>query len=151
LGGFTLQGVNGEAYGFLSQNVPNESLGIAGLEQGIPGSTSSSATKNTLSSFLTRVNYSYLSRYLLTVSFRADGSSKFPQDNRWAYFPSAALAWRIKDEKFMKPFTFISEAKLRTSYGVTGNNRVSDFAPCRRSPVHWTHLIHSITEAPPPV
>jgi TonB-linked SusC/RagA family outer membrane protein len=145
LGGFTLQGVNGEAYGFLSQNVPNESLGIAGLEQGIPGSTSSSATKNTLSSFLTRVNYSYLSRYLLTVSFRADGSSKFPQDNRWAYFPSAALAWRIKDEKFMKPFTFISEAKLRTSYGVTGNNRVSDFAslPALTSPLDASYSFNN--------
>jgi TonB-linked SusC/RagA family outer membrane protein len=129
LGGFTLQGVNNTRYGFLSQNVPNESLGIPGLDEGIPSSTASSATNNTLGSFLGRINYGYLSKYLLTVSFRADGSSKFTPENRWAYFPSAALAWRIKDEPFMKSLKFISEAKLRTSYGVTGNNRVNDFAP----------------------
>ncbi|WP_316811839.1 TonB-dependent receptor [Pedobacter heparinus] len=127
LGGFTMQGANAEGYGFLSQNVPNESLGIPGLEQGIPGSTNSSATENTLASFLGRVNYHYQSKYILSVSFRADGSSKFAPKNRWGYFPSAGLTWRIKDENFMKPLKFISEAKLRTSYGVTGNNRVSDF------------------------
>lgn len=137
LGGFTLQGANAEGYGFLSQNVPNESLGVAGLEQGIPGSTSSSASESKLSSFLSRVNYSYRSRYLVTASFRADGSSKFSPENRWAYFPSAAFAWRVKEERFMKSLKFISEAKFRTSYGVTGNNRVSDFAtlPALTSPI----------------
>lgn len=137
LGGFTLQGTKSSGYGFLSQNVPNESLGVAGLEQGIPGSTSSSASENKLSSFLSRVNYSYRSRYLFTASFRADGSSKFAPENRWAYFPSAAFAWRLKEERFMKALKFISEAKLRTSYGVTGNNRVSDFAtlPALTSPI----------------
>lgn len=137
LGGFTLQGTKAAGYGFLSQNVPNESLGIAGLEQGIPGSTSSSASENKLSSFLSRVNYNYRSRYLFTASFRADGSSKFSPENRWAYFPSAAFAWRLKEERFMKQLKFISEAKLRTSYGVTGNNRVNDFAtlPGLTSPV----------------
>jgi TonB-linked SusC/RagA family outer membrane protein len=129
LGGFTLQGVDNTRYGFLSQNVPNESLAIPGLDEGIPSSTTSSASNNTLSSFLGRINYSYRSKYLLTISFRADGSSKFTSENRWAYFPSAALAWRIKDESFMKSLKFISEAKLRTSYGITGNNRVNDFAP----------------------
>ncbi|MGN7722014.1 SusC/RagA family TonB-linked outer membrane protein [Chitinophaga sp. 22620] len=137
LGGFTMQGTKAAGYGFLSQNVPNESLGVAGLEQGIPGSTSSSASENKLSSFLGRVNYSYRSRYLFTVSFRADGSSKFSPENRWAYFPSAAFAWRLKEEGFMKSAEFISEAKFRTSYGVTGNNRVNDFAtlPALTSPV----------------
>ncbi|MES3019864.1 MAG: TonB-dependent receptor [Bacteroidota bacterium] len=129
LGGFTLQGVDATRYGFLSQNVPNESLGINGLDEGIPTSTTSSSSNNTLGSFLGRINYNYRSKYLLTVSFRADGSSKFTKENRWAYFPSAAFAWRLKDEPFMKSLKFISEAKLRTSYGVTGNNRVNDFAP----------------------
>lgn len=137
LGGFTLQSTNSAGYGFLSQNVPNESLGVAGLEQGIPGSTSSSASENKLSSFLGRVNYNFRSRYLFTASFRADGSSKFSPENRWAYFPSAAFAWRLKEERFMKALEFISEAKVRTSYGVTGNNRVNDFAtlPGLTSPV----------------
>ncbi|WP_119080542.1 SusC/RagA family TonB-linked outer membrane protein [Chitinophaga alhagiae] len=137
LGGFTMQGIKASGYGFMSQNVPNESLGIPGLEQGIPGSTSSSATESKLGSFLARVNYSFLSRYLLTVSFRADGSSKFSPENRWAYFPSAAFAWQIKEERFMQSVKFISDAKLRTSYGTTGNNRVSDFAtlPALTSPI----------------
>ncbi|MBO9151531.1 SusC/RagA family TonB-linked outer membrane protein [Chitinophaga sp. GCM10012297] len=137
LGGFTMQGNKASGYGFMSQNVPNESLGVAGLEQGIPGSTSSSATESKLGSFLARVNYNFLSRYLLTVSFRADGSSKFAPENRWAYFPSAAFAWQIKEEKFMQSLPFISDAKLRTSYGVTGNNRVNDFAtlPALTSPI----------------
>lgn len=147
LGGFTLQGRNTEGYGFLSQNVPNESLGVPGLEQGIPGSTSSSASENKLSSFLGRVNYSYRSRYLFTASFRADGSSKFSPENRWAYFPSAALAWRLKEENFMKSLKFISEAKLRTSYGVTGNNRVSDFAtlPALTSPLGGSYSFNNGT------
>lgn len=145
LGGFTLQSTNSAGYGFLSQNVPNESLGIAGLEQGIPGSTSSSASENKLSSFLSRVNYNYRSRYLFTASFRADGSSKFSPENRWAYFPSAAFAWRLKEERFMKALKFISEAKVRTSYGVTGNNRVSDFAtlPGLTSPVGASYSFHN--------
>jgi len=128
LGGFTMQGANAEGYGFLSQNVPNESLGIPGLDQGIPGSTNSSVTENTLASFLSRVTYHYQSKYILSASFRADGSSKFAPKNRWGYFPSAGFTWRIKNENFMKSFKFITEAKLRTSYGVTGNNRVGDFA-----------------------
>jgi TonB-linked SusC/RagA family outer membrane protein len=74
------------------------------------------------------VNYTFKSRYLFTVSFRADGSSKFSPENRWGYFPSGAFAWRLGEEKFMKKIAFISDAKLRTSYGVTGNNRVSDFS-----------------------
>src|SRR5690606_8871799 len=128
LGGFTLQGANSEGYGFLSQNVPNESLGIPALDQGIPGATNTSASENTLASFLGRVNYNYRRKYLFTASFRADGSSKFEPGKQWGYFPSAAFAWKIKDERFMKSLKFISEAKLRTSYGLTGNNRVGDFS-----------------------
>lgn len=150
LGGFTMQGTKGAGYGFLSQNVPNESLGVAGLEQGIPGSTSSSASENKLSSFLGRVNYNFRSRYLFTASFRADGSSKFSPENRWAYFPSAAFAWRLKEERFMKSLKVISEAKFRTSYGVTGNNRVNDFAtlPALTSPIGASYSFHNGSPSP---
>jgi TonB-linked SusC/RagA family outer membrane protein len=80
-------------------------------------------------SFLGRVNYAYDSRYLFTLSYRADASSKFSTQNHWAYFPSAAVAWRFTQEGFMQKFkNIISDGKLRMSYGVTGNNRVSDFA-----------------------
>jgi TonB-linked SusC/RagA family outer membrane protein len=62
------------------------------------------------------------------MSFRADGSSKFSEGKRWGYFPSGALAWRFNQEKFMQGFRALSDGKLRITYGVTGNNRISDFA-----------------------
>lgn len=114
--------------GFVSTFVPNESLGIDGLGQGTPYSTSSASSLFTLQSFLGRLNYDYNSRLLITASFRADGSSKFARGHKWGYFPSGAIAWRMSNELFMKNISFISDAKLRVSYGATGNNRVSDFA-----------------------
>jgi hypothetical protein len=72
-----------------------------------------------------RANYSLLDRYLLTVTFRADGSSKFAKDNRWGYFPAAALAWRISDEPFMaSSASWLDNLKLRLSYGTTGNDDI---------------------------
>lgn len=126
--GATVQGTNFNQYGFLATNVPQEELGLRALEYGIPKTVSSSARANTLLSFLSRVNYNYKSKYLFTASFRADGSSKFSKNNRWAYFPSGAFAWQLGKEKFMKDLRFISNSKLRLSYGVTGNNRINDFA-----------------------
>lgn len=80
---------------------------------------------NTLSYF-GRVNYSLLDRYLLTFTFRADGSSKFAPNHRWGYFPAAALAWRITDEKFMQSTNdWLSNLKLRLSYGSTGSDNIS--------------------------
>lgn len=74
-------------------------------------------------SWVARINYGYKNRYLLTVSSRWDGSSKFSPENRWGMFPSAALAWRINDEAFMESTQdWLSNLKLRLSYGVTGNN-----------------------------
>ncbi|MEO6520681.1 MAG: TonB-dependent receptor [Mucilaginibacter sp.] len=104
--------------------VPNESLGINGLSQGTAFSIASTKTAYTLASFLGRVNYNYSSRYLATLSFRSDGSSKFLGDNQQSYFPSGALAWHISEEQFAKKISFLSDAKLRGSYGVIGNNRV---------------------------
>jgi TonB-linked SusC/RagA family outer membrane protein len=77
--------------------------------------------ENILISYLGRVNYSFKNRYLLTASIRADGSARFGQNNRFGYFPSAALAWRIHEESFLKNNKTISDLKLRASYGVTGN------------------------------
>lgn len=79
-------------------------------------------------SFLARVNYSYRSKYLFTFSMREDGSSKFAPGNRWGFFPSGAFAWRMNKEKFMRKLDWIDDAKLRLSYGVTGNNRVDSYA-----------------------
>src|SRR5690606_30618426 len=90
-------------------------------------SATSSVSYNTQASFLSRINYDYKSKYLLTLNFRADGSSKFPAHNRWGYFPSASGAWIFSDEPFFKSSNTISHGKLRVGYGVVGNNRVSDF------------------------
>ncbi|MFD2888861.1 SusC/RagA family TonB-linked outer membrane protein [Chitinophaga cymbidii] len=128
VGGMTMQQVSSHRYGFISTQVPNESLGMSGLDEGIITNAPTAKSTNTLMSFLGRVNYGYKSRYLFTFSFRADGSSKFPTNAKWAYFPSGAVAWRLSDEPFMKNISFLSDAKIRAGYGLTGNNRVDDFA-----------------------
>jgi len=126
--GLTMQRSSTEGNGFVSILVPNEVLGVKGLDQGTIMNKTTSGSYATLVSFLGRVNYGFNSRYLFTASFRSDGSSKFSPANRWGYFPSAAFAWNLGNESFLKPVKAISAAKLRLSYGITGNNRVSDFA-----------------------
>ncbi|MFT4093209.1 MAG: TonB-dependent receptor [Niabella sp.] len=123
----SLQTRREEAFGYKANKVPNEELGVSGLDEGIVYDKSSSSTRWGLVSFTGRVNYSWFGKYLFTATFRADGSSKFPVNNKWGYFPSGAVAWRLGDEDFIKNISFISDAKLRASYGITGNNRVPDF------------------------
>lgn len=88
---------------------------------------SSSASGYGLNSYFTRLNYSYLGKYLLTFTGRADGSSKFGEDNQYAFFPSGAFAWRMIDEEFMKNQNLISNLKLRTSIGLTGNSEIPPY------------------------
>lgn len=77
-------------------------------------------------SFFTRANYSYLDRYLVTLTLRADGSSKFAPNNRWGYFPAAAFAWRAIDEPFMSNTKdWLSNLKVRLSYGITGSDAIN--------------------------
>lgn len=78
------------------------------------------ANESFLVSFFGRANYTLLNRYMLTATFRADGSSKFNKDNRWGYFPSVALAWKIKEEAFLQDVDWMSDFKLRLGYGLTG-------------------------------
>jgi len=126
-GAVSLEGTTNSYYGFEVINVPNEELGLSGMDQGTPISVNSLKSENVLFSYLARANYSYRSRYLFTASFRADGSSKFSPENRWGYFPSGAFAWKMDKERFMRKLKFVSESKLRLSYGVTGNNRLGDY------------------------
>lgn len=85
--------------------------------------------KQTMLSYAFRANYGYKGKYLLTATVRWDGSSKFADGNRWGSFPSVAAAWRITEENFMKKIDWISNLKLRLSYGITGNNKgVGNFA-----------------------
>ncbi len=81
----------------------------------------------TLISFLSRANYSFKGKYFITASIRADGSSRFGADNKWGYFPSGALAWRVSDEPFLENSRLISNLKLRASYGITGNTALSPY------------------------
>lgn len=126
--GFTMQRSSSETDGYTSILLPNESLGMSGLDQGTILDKVMVKSYSTLVSVLGRVNYSFNSKYLFTASFRRDGSSKFAPANRWGNFPSVAVAWSLGEENFIKNIDVVSSAKLRASYGVTGNNRVSDFA-----------------------
>ncbi|MBQ3691038.1 MAG: TonB-dependent receptor [Bacteroidales bacterium] len=82
-------------------------------------------TENYLVSFFGRINYTLLERYLLTFTLRNDGSSRFNKDNRWGLFPSAAFAWKIKDEVFLKDVDFVSDLKIRLGYGITGQQNLT--------------------------
>jgi TonB-linked SusC/RagA family outer membrane protein len=126
--GYSQTGNKSSRYGASATNLPNAALGISGLNEGTPETVTAITSSWGLTSFLGRIDYKYKSLYLLTLSYRADGSSKFRQDNRWGYFPSGALAWRFKQEQFMKRFKWLSDGKLRVSYGITGNNRIGDFS-----------------------
>ncbi|QIL78048.1 SusC/RagA family TonB-linked outer membrane protein [Hymenobacter sp. HDW8] len=82
---------------------------------------------NALTSVFGRLDYAFKERYILTAALRTDGSSRFGPENRYATFPSVALAWRLGEENFIKGIPTISELKLRASYGVTGNNNIGDY------------------------
>lgn len=91
------------------------------------GTPSDGVARNRRQSWLGRVNYSYDSKYLATVNFRADGSSKF-KENKWGYFPSFALAWRLSSEKFLQDVNWITDLKLRAGWGKVGNDNIGNDA-----------------------
>ena len=113
-----------EGKGIASDHTTFHNLGTASGDKTL----SSSYTESSLESFAFRANYSYKGRYMATATLRTDGSSRFADGNRWGWFPSVAAAWRISDEAWMKQFNnWLDNAKLRLSYGVTGNNNVGDY------------------------
>ncbi|MDR3340012.1 MAG: TonB-dependent receptor [Candidatus Symbiothrix sp.] len=87
--------------------------------------TSSIGTPDRMQSYFGRANYALLDRYLLTLTFRADGSSKFASTHRWGYFPAAAVAWRASEEAFLQNAEWLSNLKFRLSYGEVGNDGIS--------------------------
>ncbi|HTF28726.1 MAG TPA: TonB-dependent receptor, partial [Flavitalea sp.] len=133
LGGFTYQSFNNKyenaTVSGLSSNVTQDyNLGSASIIT--PPTNGYSDWK--LLSFLGRINYSHNSKYLLTVSVRSDGSSRFGMNNKWGVFPSGAVAWRVSEEQFMKDIAAISDFKLRASYGITGNTALSPYQSLSR-------------------
>ncbi|MBO9204113.1 MULTISPECIES: TonB-dependent receptor [Niastella] len=126
--GVTLQGNRYEFNGMAANLLPYESLGLSGLGYGAIQPVYPELSEWSLVSGLSRINYAFKDRYLFTASFRADGSSKFRPDHQWSFFPSGAVAWKLINEPFMKDISFLSDAKIRASWGITGNNRVSEYA-----------------------
>lgn len=123
--GLTVQNTDLDIYSMKTINIPNESLGMAGMYQGTPSEDYSYMGGERMISFLTRANYNYKSKYYFTASFRTDGSSKFSQENRLGYFPSTSFAWNFTQESFMRPLKkILQNGKFRLSWGQTGNNRV---------------------------
>ena len=128
--GLSFQAQSAYAHSITAENITNEEFGMAGL--GKTGTSNpvitSSQGENTLMSYFGRINYNYDSRYYATFTMRADGSSKFAPGNRWGYFPSGSLAWAFGRENFVKDnLPFLSNGKLRASYGLTGNNRIGNY------------------------
>ena len=111
----TYEFMSGSVQGFISETAKQLSNGL--LEPTLYGNKSDWA----LLSFMGRVTYGYDNRYLLTATFRADGSSRFAKKNRWGYFPSVALAWRMSEEHWFKKTFWLTDLKLRAGYGQTGN------------------------------
>ncbi|MFR9650519.1 MAG: TonB-dependent receptor [Rikenellaceae bacterium] len=131
MAGFTLEGRDAESESQTIYDFDYQELGTANLGMGLdPQIPSSSKSSSTLASFLGRVNYSLMDKYLFTVSGRADGSSRFAPGNKWAFFPSASVAWRLSEEPFLKDLGWFDNLKVRTSYGMTGNQGIGDFDWC---------------------
>ena len=125
LGGFTLQGENYDYKGTAATQLTTEALGLNGLNTGSYQTVTPWEYDWTMMSGLFRLNYNYKYKYYVTASFRADGSSKFPTANRWGYFPSAGLSWNFNREDWLKNVSWLSNGKLRATWGLTGNNRTS--------------------------
>lgn len=109
-------------------NLNNESVGYWNLGNAAIRDASNSYTEFSLASGIVRANYDYKKRYFITAALRADGSSKFQGDNKWGYFPSAAVAWDIAQESFMSNQRVLDQLKLRASFGVTGNQDIAAYS-----------------------
>ncbi len=119
----TVQNETAGSTGFLTDRLENFSLQSG--SNSVPAY--SDYTNWTLLSYLGRVNYSFKGKYLITSSIRADGSSRFGRDNKWGYFPSAALAWKVNEEDFLKGNKIINNLKLRASWGQTGSTALAPY------------------------
>ncbi|UJH68562.1 TonB-dependent receptor [Allomuricauda sp. SCSIO 65647] len=127
LGGITFQQFETRSFSGNINGFPTDEIGTNNLELGDTNNDNLSSRKeeNSLLSYLGRVNYSFDNKYLVTASIRADGSSRFGENNKFGYFPSFALGWKLSEERFI-PDVF-SELKLRASWGQTGNQEIGNF------------------------
>lgn len=125
--GYTTQKETFESNFLTSDRYPNNLIPTLSAVSGIITNGSSDIFEWSLISYLGRINYNYNNKYYLTTSLRRDGSSRFGSNNKYGIFPSAAFAWRISDEEFLKNVSFLNDLKLRLSYGETGNNNIGNY------------------------
>ncbi|WP_339917796.1 TonB-dependent receptor [Yeosuana marina] len=126
--GYEIQTRENQNFNGTSRDFANDETGYYSLESGKElFSLNSAYIDQGLQSYLGRFNYNYHNRYFLTLTGRYDGSSKFQGNNKYSFFPSAALAWRISNEKFLKNSKTISNLKLRGSYGQTGSQAIDPY------------------------
>ncbi len=110
------------------RDLPTDDFILDDMGLGTPSSVISSYNDDDhLLSFFARANYDFDSRYLVSATFRADGSSKFGKNNKWGYFPAVSVAWRLSEEDFIKDLHLFSDLKLRAGYGLAGNNRIGSY------------------------
>ncbi|QVY66155.1 TonB-dependent receptor [Polaribacter sp. Q13] len=118
-----------KAKGFINETLGNENMS-AGDPEANEISNGKSETK--LLSYYGRINYTYNNKYLFTGTMRADGSSKFGENNKWAYFPSGAISWKAHKEKFISDLDVFNELKARLSYGISGNQGIAPYQTLSR-------------------
>jgi len=129
MAGYTFQKAQGRTFIDIATGFPNDILGYYGIEnaENIP-TIYSSFGESAMESILGRFNYTLDKRFLFTFTGRVDGSSRFGTNNKYAFFPSFAFAWRLANEKFIKNLNTFSDLKLRLSYGRSGNDRIADYS-----------------------
>ena len=126
--GYEWQRYRGRSDGWEYGIIPETASVGAGTRYGEPEGVTAWKSENRLRSYIGRLNYTLLNRYLFTFTMRADGSSRFAKGHEWGYFPAAAFAWRVKEEAFLRDNNTISDLKLRLTYGKTGQqNGIDDF------------------------
>ncbi|HEX6940588.1 MAG TPA: SusC/RagA family TonB-linked outer membrane protein [Longimicrobiales bacterium] len=125
--GYTYEDTRGDFPSFTAQGLSFDVLGPNGVPAAEVERTSLWIDESRLISGFARLNYTFRDRYLLTLSVRQDGSSKFGVDNQWGTFPSAAFAWRLSEEPFLESFEALSDLKLRASWGVNGNQAFANY------------------------
>jgi TonB-linked SusC/RagA family outer membrane protein len=113
--------------GFANFISPNDAFGSLANGISFTGYPRVNKTRYTNMSFFSRINYAYENKYYVTLNARADGASKFAPGRQWGLFPSGSVAWRAKNENFLKDNKFISDLKFRAGYGNVGNNRINDY------------------------
>ncbi|MDD2798611.1 MAG: TonB-dependent receptor [Bacteroidales bacterium] len=132
--GFTMQKTGDKFNQIVATNFPDEemlSFNLASqllLDSPSVNGTTSYYYSEALVSLLGRINYSYKGKYIFSSSIRSDGSSKFAEGHQWGTFPSASIGWRASEEKFLKQYDWLTNLKIRASYGLTGNNNIPQYS-----------------------